>query len=154
GVTAAAAAVAVGFVLLAPAGGGHRTASATPPTDPRDLRTAVLSAFESAGDSIVYARTTQTLNGKLTSTSESWGHPANPKPGQPVHARHFSRTPDGQPEQDVSFSYVPGKRGEVKDVEYSNRTWSDQKNVLIWLYPDQLPTGFRQQIAAGRFKML
>jgi hypothetical protein len=128
---------------------GHATAPAT-------LRAKLLAAFSATSAEIVYERST--FQGGTTVTEKHWYYPWQASTGQQVRSRQLIRSSDGTPYQDVEDIYtmpasgtipaglppatlrklkthvlvgVVAARGEIIDVEYGNRTWSDQKDHLL-----------------------
>jgi len=128
---------------------GHAPAPAT-------LRAKLLAAFSAASGEIVYEQST--FHGGTTSTEKIWYFPWQASTGQQVRSRQLIVNGDGTPYQDVEDIYTmpasgtipPGlpaatvKKlkthvlvgvvaaiGEIIDVEYGNRTWSDQKDHVL-----------------------
>jgi hypothetical protein len=161
GIATAAALAGVGLALTLPgtpkpaipngpeASPGHAAAPAT-------LKAKLLAAFSAASREIVYERST--FQGGTTQTQENWYYPWQASAGQQVRSRQLILTADGTPQADVEDIYTmpasgtipPGLPpatveklkthllvgvvaaiGEIIDVEYGNRTWSDQKDHLL-----------------------
>lgn len=130
-------------------------APAVPPA-PATLRAKLLAAFSATAGEIVYERSTLTAG--TTSVTQKWYYPWQASPGRQVRSRQLILNADGTPYQDVEDIYtmpapgttpaglpanVAGKlkghllvgvvaaRGEIIDVEYGTKTWSDQKDHLL-----------------------
>lgn len=122
---------------------GHPSGRTTPTASP--MR-AILAAFASASEDVVYIKQTTTSSDGMTTTIDTWTHPAAmPPEGHSVEWRVLYFGPDGKPVSDVGLRYVvgsplvalgpkPGKfypSGEILDVEYATRSWSDQLNQAV-----------------------
>ncbi len=124
------------------------------------LRAKLLAAFSAASGQIVYEDSTTTVSTTGTPmTTQKWYYPWQASPGQQVRSRQLILGGDGTPVQDVEDIYTmpaPGSIpaglppavqrklpvtqqaagvvaaiGEIIDVEYGTRTWSDQKDHLL-----------------------
>jgi hypothetical protein len=136
---------------------GH-VAPARTSAAPRTLRAKLLAAFAAASGQIVYEHSTWTVGGSGATAMDSWYYPWQARQGQLVRSRRLSLNANGTPFQDVADIYrmpAPGSVpagappavraklkspllsgvvaafGEIIDVEYGNRTWSDQKHHLL-----------------------
>jgi hypothetical protein len=125
---------------------------------PVTLRAKLLAAFAAASGQIVYEHSTWTVSGSGTTAMDSWYYPWQARQGQVVRSRRLSLDANGTPFQDVEDIYrmpAPGSVpagvpkavraklkspllsgivavfGEIIDVEYGNRTWSDVKHQLL-----------------------
>jgi len=161
GVTAAAALAGVAMALTLPAAPNRTipngpAASPGHAAAPATLRTKLLAAFSAASGEIVYEDST--FHGGTTWTQKNWYYPWQATTGQQVRSRQLILNSDGTPYQDVEDIYTmpasgtipPGlpaatvkklkthmlvgvvaATGEIIDVEYGNRTWSDQKDHVL-----------------------
>jgi hypothetical protein len=133
------------------------------PTVP-GVRTAVLDAFQRDSGAIVYSiRTIRQSKGPVI-TQRAWTYPAFPVPGQQVRFRLF-RLSNGVPVEDTESIYAANaasshltqsstqgpRTGEIIDVEYGTRTWSQQRSSSVLLAGNLSPSLIRDQIASGRF---
>lgn len=123
---------------------------------PVSLRAKLVAAFSAASGEIVYEQST--FHGGSTLTQRNWYYPWQASAGQQVRDRQVILNSDGTPYQDVEDIYTmpapgtipPGLPpvtvhklkthllvgvvaaiGEIVDVEYGNRTWSDQKDHVL-----------------------
>jgi hypothetical protein len=161
GITTAAVLAGVGVALTLPATPNRLipngpAASPGRAAAPATLRAKLLAAFSAASGEIVYEYST--FHGGTTWTQKNWYYPWQASTGQQVLSRELILNGDGTPYQDVEDIYTmppsgtipPGlppataKKlkthmlvgvvaaiGEIKDVEYGNRTWSDQKDHVL-----------------------
>ncbi len=180
GVTTAAALAGVMTVLTVPgAAPAHipngRVASLQPPA-PATLRAKLLAAFSAASGQIVYEHSTWATTGGETSVMDGWYYPWQARKGQLVRSRRLVLNADGTPYQDVEFVYqmpspgsvpaglpsaqrakigrltgVVAAMGEIIDVEYGNRTWSDQKDHLLLDSDPGAPVAISARVAAGHW---
>jgi hypothetical protein len=125
---------------------------------PLTLRAKLMAAFAAASGQIVYEHSTWTVSGSGATAMDSWYYPWQARQGQVVRSRRLTLNANGTPYQDVADIYrmpAPGSVpaglpptvraklksprlsgvaaafGEIIDVEYGNRTWSDQKHHLL-----------------------
>lgn len=165
---AAAAAVAAA-VLVGVSGGASRPEVSNGPAARAqpDLRTAILTAMDSTAAAIQYSHETFSMAGEPQIVTDAWDYPALAKPGDQVKHRQFIKQ-NGAGDQDVEMIYtVPASAkvtvskgikssaiGRLIDVEYSNRTWSDQQHTpIVAMVDDRGPAQIKQQIASGHFKV-
>lgn len=183
GVTTATALAGVITVLAVPgAAPAHipngRVASLQPPA-PATLRAKLLAAFSAASGQIVYEHSTWATTGGETSVMDGWYYPWQARKGQLVRSRRLVLNADGTPYQDVEFVYqmpspgsvpaglpsaqrakigrltgVVAAMGEIIDVEYGNRTWSDQKDHLLLDSDPGAPVAISARVAAGHWKVV
>ena len=149
---AAAAVMALGSgAVPAHQGTAPRAAAAgTPAAAP--LRTAILAAFDKADGLISYTRQVVVVSNRTT-RAEVWAYPAQPRPGQQVRARSLMSG-----SQDTSFAYVEPAAsgrisGEVTDVEYWNRTWSQGTQVYVKQGSTDPAATLRAEIARGGYSV-
>ena len=158
--------VAAAVVVLGTGAGGapgHPAPAGSSGSVPRQgaLRTAILTAFHGAQSYVLYDSRTTTISGQAVA-SGSWYWPAQPSAGQRATARYLTLGGDGKPLQDASFSYSvpPGGAGKVTgrtiDVEYANRTWSDQRGVTFPVKGSgsESAATIRSQVAAGHWTVV
>lgn len=129
------------------------------------MQASVLTAFDStAGDVLYVQQRTTTSDGKSGSV-DIWTYPAQkPQTGQRVEQRTLILSAVGAPVQDVAVKFLvggtlaaipskPGRyvAGEIIDVEYATRSWSDQLNQPIVGPNYASDNELREQIASGNW---
>lgn len=128
-------AVAVAVALLPGAGSAPRHHTVSQAVLPHDvLRAKLLDALAGADSKIIYDRTTISSPGAAAAqVMESWYYPWRPKAGELVRGRELVLNRDGTPLRDTQLSYAEptpkqqlAASGEIIDVEYGTRTWSDR----------------------------
>lgn len=140
---AGAAAAAVAAVTVAGTGG-----TAVKPAPPAaaagglpsssSVRNAVLAAFDASADDIVHVHVVGVTPGEPTMTQDQWQSPVTVRTGAVVHFRLLNFW-GGAPQQDVGMIWTQpasaasrkSVTGELIDVEYDSKTWSDQKATQV-----------------------
>jgi hypothetical protein len=157
GITTAAALAGLVTALTLPAGtsriipnGGVSSPSGT--EKDTTLKAKLLAAFSAASGEIAYARTTNTSGGRGV-IQENWYYPWQAGTGQHVRNRHSILSLDGTldfDEEDIYAMPAPGReivKGQVIDVDYGSKTWSDQRNRPVddsdQADPDRLLTAIK-----------
>jgi hypothetical protein len=155
----AVAAAAVAAVAVANPGGTGAKPAATPesPSSSSSVRNAVLAAFDANAGDMAYAHVVITTRGEPTMVVDLWQSPSTVATGTRVHRR--SRITFGDRlQQDVgmiwtepagSSAYKKRVTGELIDVEYDSKTWSDQKATSITSAPVYGADQVRKEIAQG-----
>jgi hypothetical protein len=154
---AAAAAVALATVGASGAAPGAKTS----PEKSGSLRTAILTAFDGVSGDIWYSRVTQSWS-HGSSVTDDWFYPLQPSVGQQVrlrtnlvHASDSSRFDNEsiyrQPAYRQNAPGIIQTRAEEIDVEYGNRTWSDQMINEGFMWPGTDPAALRKAIASGKY---
>jgi hypothetical protein len=168
-VGAAAAAAAV-VVAMAVTGTPAHTGAADGSQDAA-LRTAILTAFSSASNEILYVHESSLGFGAGGAGRDDWYSPWLAQPGQKVRVRSLLRYPDGQPQQDVGETYtvpsggipatVPSLQSEgtpvlyvtatTTYVDYASRSWWSvtHRGDLGPMLDD--PAVIRDEIAQGHW---
>jgi hypothetical protein len=184
GITTAAALAGVITALTlpgstAPIGPNGGVASPSGPTAPASLRAKLLAAFSATSGELVYERSTFVAG--TSTTTENWYYPWQANPGQQVRSRQLVLNSNGTPYQDVEDIYTmpaPGmvpaglpmavkKKlkaahlstvvaaiGQIIDVEYGNRTWSDQKHHALLESDPASPQAILAEIKNGQWAYL
>lgn len=175
GISAAAAAAVVVAMTVPTA--VPRVAATGHPSD-ASLRTAILTAFSSASDDILYTRVWG-VNGTTTvPVAETWMWPWLPESGDTVHARTIGPGKEWQPADDTSWTYVQPRTGNTSkasvglapgvtsttpdfigtapakttDVDYLNHTW--WKGETQATVAPQYLESLRGLVAEGHFKLV
>lgn len=106
---------------------------------PRELRNAILTAFNGMGGDVFYAKITEIYPGEMSrwnAVSQSWAYPLQPQAGQKAYVRYLvvPSGPGGKTDAELIYTEPSGGtrsgsdmipvKTEVIDVEYENRTWS------------------------------
>lgn len=138
---AALAGIAGGIVALratgTPAARPQPTAAhaGTAVATPRELRNAILTAFNGVGGDVFYAKITEIYPGKMSKwngVSQSWAYPLQPQAGQKAYVRYLvvPSNPGEKGDAELIWTEPSGAKAmlptktEVIDVEYGSRTWS------------------------------
>ena len=138
---AALAGIAGGVVALSatgtPAARPQPTAAhaGTAVATPRQLRNAILTAFNGVGGDVFYAKITEIYPGKMSQwngVSQSWAYPLQPQAGQKAYVRYLvdPRNPGQKGDAELIWTEPSGAKAmlptktEVIDVEYGSLTWS------------------------------
>jgi hypothetical protein len=156
-------------------------ASAPANAAPHMLRAKLLAAFAAASGQIVYEHSTWTVNGSGATAMDSWYYPWQARQGQVVRDRRLSLNADGTPFQDVENIYrmpAPGSvpagvgkavraklkspllsgivaaYGETIDVEYGNKTWSDDKHQLLLDNDPGAPVELARQVGVQHWTVV
>lgn len=163
GLVGVAATVTVTAVLVF--SGGTKPVHRKPSAD--SVGTAILAAFDATGGDIIHTHTAQTNDTAYprSEVSDSWIYPASAQPGRQVRFR-MRTVINGHPLQDIEMIYAyPGppplppsrlhSTGELIDVEYATRTWSDQKHASVLATGGMTPSAdtLRQEISAGQYQV-
>jgi len=141
-----------------PAAAHAGTAVATP----RELRNAILTAFNGVGGDVSYTKTTEIYPGKMSKyndVQQNWSYPIQPRAGQEVHLRSVVVPDDPSDKSDTEYIYTePGgakamlpTKTEIIFVQYGNRTWSDTTAAVATQPGDGSVQGIRESIATGDF---
>jgi hypothetical protein len=119
-----------------PAAAHAGTAVATP----RELRNAILTAFNGVGGDVFYTKITEIYPGnksKWNGVSQNWFYPLQPQAGQKVYDRSLlvPSSPNEKTAAELTYTEPSGgtqsgstmrpTKTEVIDVQYGSRTWSD-----------------------------
>lgn len=156
---AVATAVAVALIVAPARTPARQVLRAVP------LRTALLTAFQSAAGDIVYSKTWRwgaydPKDGFWLADTE-WQVPFAVEPGQTVHTRSVIPGAPDHPAvfQDSSDTYVQphgGKTSAVTEevvVDYQSHTWTQAPGVVDLLLGSDLST-LREQVAKGQYKLV
>ena len=205
GACAAAMAVALAFVLLNGPATSHAapsvigllpsvagsaspggSASVPPPgshPSAASLGRAMLTAFNTAADDLLYDTVTDVTHGRVVDTDQDWSWPALPVPGQLEYVRDASSSlaPDGRlklSEDDAYTTVVPRpsvyaqrERAHLAVVCYAGTgqtgcgwgpyntpagTWSTHTGKLIYLDYSPSPRGaeLAQQVTSGQWRII
>jgi hypothetical protein len=120
------------------------------------VRNAVLAAFDASAGDIAHAHIVTVTPGEPTMVQDLWQSPSTTRTGTVVHFR--SRISwGGALQQDVGMIWTQPAgasarktvTGELIDVEYSGKRWSDQKATLIAAAPVFGADQVRNEIAQG-----
>jgi hypothetical protein len=175
GLALAVGATAVGLVMTGVLPGTGQAAGRQPESSTA-LRARLLAAFDGVSGDVLYQHSSTSVGGQ-TLVDESWTVPWQAAVGQFVRARHLIV---GQ--EDVGCTYLVTRSGgmedvpslprverwklvagqlvrasadgEVVDVEFRTRTWSEIKNALIIAFRDDSPAVIRAQVADGDWTAL
>jgi hypothetical protein len=151
----AAAVVVVGGAPATPAG---PTPVAGSVPSHASLRTAILTAYDTAEGEILYDYQVAQVGGQ-TQVNESWFSPADPQPGQVETSRELGLGAAGEVEEDTGVSFrVPSRPlsnvvFKTTDVVYGTRSWSDTQATVTYKPITTDAATVRQQIAAGRWSV-
>jgi hypothetical protein len=151
----AAAVVVVGGAPATPAG---PTPVAGSVPSHASLRTAILTAYDTAEGEILYDYQVAQVGGQ-TQVNESWFSPADPEPGQVETSRELGLGAAGEVEEDTVVSFrVPSRPlsnvvFKTTDVVYGTRSWSDTQATVTYKPITTDAATVRQQIAAGRWSV-
>jgi hypothetical protein len=144
GLVAVTAAVTAAVVVVTqlPGGTAHPggAVAARHAVSATTLRARLLAAFDAAGGQILYDHLTVQSSDGDGFSSQEWYSPWGAQPGQQVRYRALIRNANGTLSKDiesigalpVAGSPPPGyvyPTAEFIDVEYGNRTWSDQEGM-------------------------
>jgi hypothetical protein len=162
GITTAAALAGLVAALTLPAGtartipnGGVSSPSGT--GKDTTLKAKLLAAFSAASGEIAYTRTTSTSGGRGV-IQENWYYPWQAAAGQQVRNRQSILSLDGAlafDQEDVYTMPASGQevvKGQVIDVNYGTKTWSDQKNQPIGDFDQADPDRLLAAIKSGGWK--
>lgn len=160
GAVVAAAVVAVAVVNTGGTSAKPAAAAAGGLPSSSSVRNAVLAAFDANGGDVAYTHMVRAARGEPRVVQDMWQSPSRAATGTRVHFR--SRiTFGGTVGQDVGMIWTqPGGSsarktvtGEMIDVEYGSRTWSDQEATPLAsggvFGADQV----RQEIAQGYLRV-
>jgi outer membrane lipoprotein-sorting protein len=169
GITVAALAVTAGAVVALSATG---TPSARPQpaaahagtavATPKELRNAILTAFNGVGGDVFHIGITEIYPGKESQwngVQQDWSYPIQPQAGQKVHIRSVLVPSNPNDKSDTEYIYtepsgakatLPAKT-EIIFVQYGNRTWSDTTALVASQTPAASLQELRESIATGDF---
>jgi outer membrane lipoprotein-sorting protein len=169
GISVAAIAVTAG-VVVAVSGTGTPSARTQPGAahagtavaPPRELRNAILTAFNGAEGDVFYAEITEIYPGKdsqWNGVQQDWSYPIQPQADQQVHIRSILVPNNPNDKSDTEYIYTePGgakaalpTKTEIIFVQYGNRTWSDTTALVASQTPAASLQELRDTIRTGDF---